>query len=167
MRTDIPLMFVFAVVVIFCVSVNGRHLIEKTAIDSKGHNKINYRLPNNTKPESYDITISTNIDRNDFNFSGRVVMNLHVLEATHNITIHARQLNIKTIKLISTSGAVINLNPYIYNNITEFLVIPSQIELQTGTQYILTIEYAGVLRAGSFGFYRSSYISANGETRNV
>lgn len=154
---------------LFCVVVvvNGWQQIDNAAIDDTTINKVNYRLPNNTKPESYDITIITNIDENDFNFTGRVVINLNVLEASQNITIHARQLNIKTIKLTTTSGTEIKLNPFTYDNITEFLVIPTQVQLQTDTQYKLTIEYSGVLRTGSTGFYRSSYTNSNGEIRKV
>lgn len=172
MARDVP-MFVLTlryslVGLLFCVVVvvNGWQQIDNAAIDDTVMKNINYRLPNNTKPESYDITLITNIDQNDFNFTGRVVITLRVLEASNNITIHARQLEIKTITLTTVaSGMIINLHPHTYDNITEFLVIPTQTELKKDTQYILTVEYAGILRTGSSGFYRGSYTNSKGETR--
>lgn len=152
---------------LFCVVVvvNGWQQIDNAALDDTVINKINYRLPNNTKPENYDITLITHIDENDFNFTGRVVITLRAIEASNNITIHARQLKIKSIELTTGSGTGVKLNSHTYDDITEFLVIPTQTELRAGTQYILTIEYAGILRTGSTGFYRGSYTNSKGETR--
>lgn len=151
---------------LFCaIIVNGRPHIDNAAIDETVTYGINYRLPNNTRPESYDITLITNIDQNDFNFMGCVVITLRVLEASHNITIHARQLNIHTVKLATIAGEAIDLNPFTYDDVTEFLVIPSKMELQKDTQYMLTVDYSGVLRTSSMGFYRGSYTNSKGEIR--
>lgn len=151
---------------LFCaIFVNGRPHIDNAAMDDTVTYGINYRLPNNTRPESYDITLITNIDQNDFNFMGSVVIQLRVLEASHNITIHARQLNIKTVKLATLSGTPIDLNPFTYDNVTEFLVVPSRMELQKDTQYALTVDYSGELRTNSMGFYRGSYTNSKGEIR--
>lgn len=147
----------FIVIWLSLANINGQEQVEK----------INYRLPNNTKPESYDLTLATSIDRNDFNFTGRVVVKLDVLEASHHITIHARQLTIKAIQLVTLSGCAIHLNPYTYDNVTEFLVIPTQTQLQKGTQYVLTVVYSGVLRTDRRGFYRASYVNAMGAIRKV
>lgn len=152
---------------LFYVSVSGHRWLGNPAAYNMETSQINYRLPNNTKPDSYDITLSTNIDRNDFSFSGCVVINFHVLEPSYNITIHARQLSIKTIKLATSFGVVINLNPYTHDNVTDHLVIPTQVQLQKYTQYILTIEYSGVLRTDTMGFYRNTYVNAKGETKKV
>lgn len=156
---------------VFFVTVNGQNISESAIIDDNDVDakveKINYRIPNNTKPESYDITLTTNIDRNEFSFSGRVVIKLRVLEASKNITIHSHQFDIKTIKLATTTGTAIKLNPHSYDNVTEFLVIPSQTELQKDAQYSLTIEYSGELRNNCTGFYRTSYENAKNETKQV
>lgn len=170
MCCDVPL-FAFVLRHLFvgllfgAIAVNGRPQIDNAAIDDTVTSGVFYRLPNNTKPESYDITLITNVDENDFNFTGCVVIKVRVVEASHNITVHARQLNIKTVALTAESGAAVALNPFTYDNITEFLVIPSQIELENGAQYTLTVKYSGVLRTNSVGFYRSSYTNSNGETR--
>lgn len=147
---------------LFCAITNG----QPTKYTTKT-SQINYRLPNNTKPDSYDITIATNIDRNDFSFSGRVVINLHVLEPSYNITIHARQLDIKRISLLTSFGVGIQLNPHAHDNVTDHLVIPTQVQLQEDTPYTLTVDYSGVLRTDRLGFYRDTYINAKGETKKV
>lgn len=152
---------------LFYANINGQQWFGNSAVSTSKTNQINYRLPNNTKPESYDITLATNIDQNDFKFSGRVSINFHVVEASYNITIHARQLAIEKIKLSTSFGAVINLYQHTYDNVTEFLIIPTQVQLQKDQQYILTVEYSGVLRTDLSGFYRATYINANGETRKV
>lgn len=150
---------------IYCGDVIGQNAIGEMV--NTNIKSINYRLPNNTKPEHYDLTLNTRVDQNDFNFSGRVVIKLRALEESPNITIHARQLKIEAIKLVTISGAPINLNPYTYDNITEFLVIPSQSKLQRDAQYILFVDYSGVLRAGGHGIYRSSYTNSKGELKQV
>lgn len=129
---------------------------------------ITYRLPNNTKPETYDITLVTNIDKNNFNFSGKVDINIFVLEASSEITLHARQLTIESVKLfVHANKNEIKLYPFTYNETTEFLTIPTQTQLQKGINYILTVEYTGELRSDLFGFYRSFYIDSQGGTKQV
>lgn len=153
---------------VFCVVSSERRSIERTAVEKlqTDINEIKYRLPNNTKPINYDITLITNIDKNEFNFSGVAVISLQVLETSANITLHARQLTIKSVKLTTLSGIMIRLNPSTYDATTEFLTIPTQ-NLYKDMNYVLTIEYSGELRTDQFGFYRSSYVNSNGETKQV
>lgn len=153
---------------VFCVVSSERRSIERTAVEKlqTDINEIKYRLPNNTKPINYDITLITNIDKNEFNFSGVAVISLQVLETSANITLHARQLTIKSVKLTTLSGIMIRLNPSTYDVTTEFLTIPTQ-NLYKDMNYVLTIEYSGELRTDQFGFYRSSYVNSNGETKQV
>lgn len=150
---------------LFYADTNGLSWQSNPTVFTTETSQINYRLPNNTKPYSYDITIATNIDRNDFSFAGRVVINLHVLEPSYNITIHARQLDIKKIRLLTALGVVIHLNPHAHDNVTDHLVIPTQVQLRIDTPYILIVEYSGVLRTDRLGFYRDTYINSKGETR--
>lgn len=150
----------FIVIWLYFAFTNGLPQSEKVK-------KIDYRLPNNTRPTKYDITLATNIDQNDFNFMGRVAIKLEVMNPTYNITIHARQLTIKSISLATQAGVPILLKPHIYDNVTEFLVIHTKAELQKDRQYLLIVMYTGVLRTDRMGFYRASYVNANGETKKV
>lgn len=108
----------------------------------------NYRLPNDTKPETYDITIKTTVDEavdgdeTNFNFDGKVIINIKVLEDTNKITLHARQLIITNIAL-KDGSTNIETDPYDYQIVPEFVVIPTKTTLQKDKNYELTIEYTG------------------------
>lgn len=130
---------------------------------------VSYRLPNNTRPISYDVHLTTNIHlQTDFNFTGKVAIRFVVLEASRTITLHQRQLTIGTASLILffNPNSIIELNPFDYDPSNEFLTFTlSSDELVVGREYILTIEYSGVLRTDENGFYRSSYLADDGSRR--
>ncbi|XP_055306447.1 aminopeptidase N-like [Sitodiplosis mosellana] len=126
----------------------------------------NYRLPNNTKPETYDITIRTTVDEavnedNDFSFEGTVVINIKALEETSTITLHARQLTITDIRLKSANGGDIQLE-WTYSIVPELVILATKSKLEKDKNYLVTIAYTGELRKDNAGFYRSSYLDANG-----
>lgn len=154
---------------IFCVVAKEHRPINQSPVYTLDTHieDVQFRLPNNTKPLSYDITIITKIDEDDFIFSGKVKINLHVLETSSKIILHARQLTIKSINLTMTSGFSIELSSFTYDATTEFLTIPTQIQLLKDASYTLIIDYIGELRADQFGFYRSSYVNSRGETKQV
>lgn len=129
---------------------------------------VNYRLPNNTQPISYDIHLTTNVHRNDFNFSGEVAIRFVVLETSRTITLHQSQLVIGTVRLTSVSrpNTPIALNVFQYDSSNDFLTFTTtSIDLIAGIEYVLTISYTGVLRTDNFGFYRTSYLADDGSLR--
>lgn len=128
---------------------------------------IQYRLPNNTAPNSYSIKLETTIDKGDFNFTGEVTINLRALEATNKITLHARQLTVdqQNIKLTQLTGFEIDINAVTYQEDREFLTIETGENLVKGDNYLLTIKYNGTLREDKGGFYRSSYDDADKKKR--
>lgn len=153
--------FVYFVASFICFVVASDYDLAESA------NRTNYRLPNNTKPESYDIKVISNIDRIEFDFTGTVTINLIVLKTSSEITLHARKLSIKSVKLTTKSGRSIDLKTFTYDTTTEFLTIPTDTVLEMNSKYILTIEYVGELRVEHYGFYRSSYVNSQGETKQV
>lgn len=152
------------------VTINGHHhpidhnfINTFDAIDTNG---VNYRLPNNTKPEHYGITLATDVDKSNFTFTGEVIITLRALEPTKNITIHHRQLNIGGISLQSKdSPKKIPVGDWTYDKTTEFLVVPLPDALEKDQRYFLTVTYSGTLRSDMGGFYRSSYINSKNEKR--
>lgn len=127
------------------------------------HSELIYRLPNNTIPESYDISIWTLIENSDFQFNGNVTIRIKVLTTTTFITLHQSELTINSVtltNLASNENIFVNLTDQLdYTKINEFLTITfdNKYMLIGGNYYNLTIAYNGTLRSDDAGFYRSSY----------
>lgn len=128
-----------------------------------------YRLPNETIPVHYTISLTTDIDKGDAGqeFSGKVRIRVRVLAETPQITVHVRQLTIETIALYSTAEPPVlienDISP-IFEEDLEFLHIKPTAALAVDTQYFVDITYKGLLRDDNMGFYRSSYKNEDGET---
>lgn len=119
-----------------------------------------FRLPNNTIPLHYDLTLSTNIHRGDFVFDGRVRINIRVLEHSDTITLHYRQLVIRNVNLLHINGTVLQENVrFIMSYPLEFLDISPSAPLAIDDELIVDISYTGILRNDGAGFIRSSYVN--------
>lgn len=144
-----------------------RHIQQFAAVYDNG---AGHRLPNNTRPISYDIHITTKIHtQTDFDFTGQVAIRLVVAEASRTITLHQRYLTIGKASLVLASrpDTPIALDPFENNYSKEFLTfILSTDDLIVGSEYILTISYSGSLRRWDrSGFYASSYRADDGSKR--
>lgn len=118
-----------------------------------------YRLPSNTKPETFNLSLHTRISEGHFDYDGLVSTNILVMNATRVITVHSVELTIQSIQLSHANGSktAIELLPWQINNDTQFLVIPTKnIELQRGTRYRLDIKFVGTLNSYAEGFYRTT-----------
>lgn len=124
-----------------------------------------YRLPNDTRPETYEVFLRTRVHEENFAFEGLVNIGILIVNATNAITLHHRQLNIVQIRLLTTDAvpALISIAPYSYNSTFEFLRIPINSVLPVNTRYVLEINYSGTLRVDNGGFYRSSYLNNTGQ----
>ncbi|XP_037044998.1 aminopeptidase N-like [Bradysia coprophila] len=128
---------------------------------------IGYRLPNDTRPETYDVQLRTWVHEENFEFTGEVNIGIITVTETNAITLHTRQLNIVQIRLFTTGGGpipgLISIGPYTYNSTYEFMRIPINSVLPANTRYNLEIRYSGTLRTNQGGFYRSSYLNNAGQ----
>lgn len=126
-----------------------------------------YRLPNNTLPETYDISFSTRVDIEDFTFSGVVRIGILTKESTSYITVHHRRLTIVNVQLMTADATPQNIPvyPFTYVVETELLTIPITVQLPADTRYTLIITYASELSSISQGLYRSSYLTDDGQRR--
>lgn len=129
-------------------------------------NAINFRLPNDTIPLNYNLTIRTNIHQGDFVFDGQVRINIRVLEPTETITIHYRQLIIRNVNLLNTDGSVLQQDAhYRMTHNVEFLEIFSSTPLVAGQELIVEVLYNGILRTDFAGFFRTSYVDPDSNQR--
>lgn len=126
---------------------------------------IGYRLPNDTRPETYDISLRTWVHEENFEFTGEVNIGIVVVNDTSAITLHMRQLDIRQIRLLTTGDipGLISIGPFTYNSTFEFLRIPINSLLLANERYTLEIRYSGTLRQNQGGFYRSSYLNNAGQ----
>ena len=124
-----------------------------------------YRLPNDTYPLHYDVSLKTEIHLGDFSFTGIVDIIFECITQTNLITIQERQLTIIKVDLFDVNDVVIEEDILFTEEADrEFLLIPTRQFLTVGTQYKLKIYYSGILRQDEAGFYRSSYQNAQGQT---
>lgn len=134
--------------------------VESRAVDNSFHvRKVNYRLPNETKPETYELSLRTRISEGEFDYDGIVTITVLIVNVTRELTIHSKGLEIRSIRLSNINGTgTIALLPYRINNETDFLIIPTKsVELLPGSRYRLVIEFSGDLQRERFGFYRVLY----------
>lgn len=125
-----------------------------------------YRLPTSITPNSYSIWITTDLSELDnFTFKGSVKIKATVMNKTKNITLHSAGLIHENISIVVDSQNVVIVKTDIYKKY-DFLVIELGKELQVGQKLLTTIEYRGYLNEKDMrGFYRSSYIDEDGQTR--
>ena len=111
-----------------------------------------YRLPRTTVPIRYDLELE--VDLEAATFSGRVAIEVDVVEASDVVTLHALDLEIET--AWATVGgtaidATVELDPA-----TEQASFVFPKRLPTGSAE-LTITFRGVLNDLLLGFYRSTF----------
>lgn len=127
----------------------------------------NYRLPNNTAPEAYDVELWTNVHSGVREFNGTVKIDLQVLEASTEIKLHYRQTWNFSAEIISRDLANPVAIPLTWTNETlrEFLTftpVDTAVSFAKDTNWTLTINYTGFLRNDMGGFYISSYTDDDG-----
>lgn len=124
---------------------------------------VGFRLPNNTEPISYDLTLKTLIDESDFVFEGDLSLKIYVSEESSEIVLHSRELVIEEIELWSEDKLIkYELSDFKNNSVLHFLTIPigGGKTINIGN-YFLEIKYHGTIREDTIGFYRSSYKDEN------
>jgi aminopeptidase N len=127
---------------------------------------ISYRLPNDTVGLTYDIALTTDIHRGDFAFSGETKILIQIVQSTDQITLQYRQMNIHSVSLLDVNNRVVQQNvPWIQNATVEFLVIRPNFPLVVGQQYFVEVFHSGTIRDDGLGWYRSSYLTPQGERR--
>ncbi|XP_052835062.1 aminopeptidase N [Drosophila gunungcola] len=127
----------------------------------------NYRLPNTTAPESYNVDLWTNVHTGNTQFNGTVIINLRVLLDTSEIKLHYRQTSNFVASIISRDSATATAIPLTVTleQQREFLVLTATngATFAAETNWTLTIKYNGTHRSDNGGFYISSYTGDDGK----
>ncbi|XP_017058642.1 aminopeptidase N [Drosophila ficusphila] len=144
----------------FQLETKGSALFIAPRVDDNSEG--NYRLPNNTEPESYNVELWTNVHTGDNQFNGTVKINLRVLETSAEIKLHYRQTSNFVASIISRDNATATAIPLTVATELqrEFLILTptdSSVSFLADTNWTLTINYNGTHRTDMGGFYLSSY----------
>ncbi|XP_015607566.1 aminopeptidase N [Cephus cinctus] len=126
----------------------------------------NYRLPNNSVPISYFISLIPYLVVDNFTFDGVSMVELEVLEPSSLITLHILNLTIdeSATSLVSSGNINYKIASHTYDTTKQFLILNFATVLPTG-YYTLFLKYVGILDNEILnGFYRSSYTNDDGET---
>lgn len=121
-------------------------------------------MPNNTKPDSYNLFISTDIADGIFDYFGVLKIEITVLEKSNEVTLHQYELDIQTVNLTSEQGKEIAIQSPKYDQPKDFVIFKTLDHLFVpGEKIFLKIKYKGNLRQDNYGFYRSFYNAYDSE----
>lgn len=126
------------------------------------------RLPRSVVPEHYDVELRPHIVPDNFTFDGKVRILVKVLQATNNITLHVHQLMVdaNSVRLTDArSGDVLPVSSTSEDEERQFYVLHVKGKLVQGKTYEVYMEFVGLLNDELAGFYRSSYVDADGNER--
>ncbi|KYN14240.1 Aminopeptidase N [Trachymyrmex cornetzi] len=168
MRISREYLFLCTLITLFCGNVaNNSPLHDGTLmrnLDISQDESIDYRLPTNVKPLSYDIILIP--DFNNFTFTGTTKIDAVVQNSTNTITLHVGNIKIDKMSFLTFEESSISSNfPTSYDDITEKFTITLPRLLLVNTTMTINFAYSGILSDNMIGFYKSSYFDENGELR--
>jgi puromycin-sensitive aminopeptidase len=118
------------------------------------------RLPRTVLPRRYDLTIRP--DLGACTYTGRVVIELDVVETTDTVVLNAHDLEITAVALSQPDGARAPTASVRPDPEREQLRIEAGGPLHAGVVATLDVSFAGEISSGLVGFYRSTYVDRGG-----
>ena len=123
-----------------------------------------YRLPRTARPRRYEIEIRPDLEA--ASFTGRVAIEIDVLEPTATLVVNAAELDIARVHLTSAAGAQIDATAVSADEETERLTIELAGIAEAGA-WVLHAEFTGVLNDKLVGFYRSTFTDTDGVEQTI
>lgn len=148
------------------LSENGREGIDiSNMIDVETYQEaVTYRLPNDTRPETYLINLNFgDFHENDMSFTGNVLISIRVVENTDEITLHSSVTTTST-SLTSNENIPI-LYSIVDDPVREFMVLKTNEILLKGSVVRLRVFFRGTIGTSVSGIYRGSYLHNGNERR--
>ena len=118
------------------------------------------RLTRTVLPISYGLLIETDAEMD--RFTGRVTINLEVMEQTSTVVLHAKELDVELVRLSQHDDVVaaeLTADPK-----TERIIIRTERPLVEG-QATLQLRFDGEVSRGLLGYYRSTFVDESGAER--
>ncbi|XP_047236213.1 endoplasmic reticulum aminopeptidase 2-like [Girardinichthys multiradiatus] len=125
------------------------------------------RLPRYIVPLHYHLLLHP--DLTTLSFTGTVQIQIDVQNNTNWVVLHSKGLQISKATILDHNLAHLSdqVLPVLHNPSHEQIGIFSPKVLSSGQKYFLYIEFEAALAEGFYGFYKSTYITSEGETRNL
>uniref|UniRef100_A0A4W4GGH6 Aminopeptidase n=1 Tax=Electrophorus electricus TaxID=8005 RepID=A0A4W4GGH6_ELEEL len=122
------------------------------------------RLPQAASPRHYDLLLHPNLTTLDF--TGRVKIQVEVLQDTHTLVLHSKDLTISKAALLGPApGQSHALRVLEYPPYQQVAVVSEREELKRGGVYVVELDFAANLSESFRGFYKSTYRTTAGEQR--
>ncbi|ROT77107.1 putative aminopeptidase N [Penaeus vannamei] len=152
-------------------STESQPTTTEVPVSTREKTDLGIRLPGSLKPLHYLVKLQPFINGN-FSIFGYMEVEMEVLEPTSNITLHMADIITKndTIKVYASGqekGRGVRIKTHEYDHGRQFYIAHLKKELQKGRKYVLSMEFLGYLNDKLHGFYRSTYMDAAGNTRNI
>mmetsp|Transcript_71782 Transcript_71782/g.181103 ORF Transcript_71782/g.181103 Transcript_71782/m.181103 type:complete len:897 (+) Transcript_71782:97-2787(+) len=129
-------------------------------------------LPDAVLPSRYSLWLAPDLER--FIFDGKATIEVDVHEATNEVSLHAKELQFKTVSFKSAEEGASDVECVGINlklkaegskeDCAATFVFSKVLPVGKGT---LVIEYTGILNNQMAGFYRSSYKDIHGVTKTM
>ena len=117
-----------------------------------------YRLPRHTTPTRYDLVLEPDLQQ--ASFRGSVTIAVDTVEIAPDIVLNAIELEIDAVSVDGVEA------PYRLDDDTERLTIEPAGGVEPGAHRI-DIEFRGILNDQLRGWYRSTYVDADGAERVI
>ncbi|KAG5684365.1 hypothetical protein PVAND_013600 [Polypedilum vanderplanki] len=125
-------------------------------------NLINYRLPNDTFPLSYDLSLTNYIHESNFTFNGNVKIHIKIKEETQTVTLHRRDIIIDSIDLYDGND-ILKLSNLQFEYLEEFDFIRVNLETPQNkdSEIFLDFTFNGLLEEEASGFFKTPFINSD------
>ncbi|KAG9731032.1 hypothetical protein KCU59_g12552, partial [Aureobasidium melanogenum] len=122
-------------------------------------------LPKNVKPLHYHLTLEPNLET--FQYEGKVVIDLDVVEDTTSISLNTIDIDIKSTEVHSGSKLITSSPKLSYDENTQTTTVSFPDTIPAGHKATLTQTFTGTLNDNMAGFYRSSYKGEDGSDKYI
>lgn len=128
--------------------------VNEYANDIRNKANVNYRLPNDTIPLHYDLTLETDLD----NFNGSVIITILIIEDTNKITLHTQNLDVIDVIVTNENFDEIRVEEIEINEALNFFIIHLAENLVENQKYYINFrQFRGKLGRDNDGFYLALY----------
>lgn len=135
---------------------------DSVSVLGRDADEVSLRLPNDTIPIHYDLSLTTRIHSKELTYNGQVDIQIKCVVSTSTIVLHSRVAQITKVSLKSGASET-ELKNFSADDDTEFLTILLDTPLVANQEYTLTMVFTGEHSTNNQGWFQASYTNDNGE----